>query len=59
MSRSPSWPIGYPLGDVVAIMASPADADDAATMLQVLGIPGTSIEFVRRAAGPDRAPAGS
>jgi hypothetical protein len=45
MSRSPSWPIGYPLGDVVAIMASPADAADAATMLRELGIPGTSIEF--------------
>jgi hypothetical protein len=38
--------IGYPLGDVVAIMASPGDAGDAATMLRQLGIPETSIELV-------------
>ena len=46
MTRSPSASIGYPVGDVIAILASPADAGGAATMLRGLGIPESSIEVV-------------
>jgi hypothetical protein len=56
---SPAWPLalprplpltGYPIGDVVAIMASSADAGRAVAMLAALGIAETSIEI---GASPD------
>jgi hypothetical protein len=51
---TPAWPLalarplpltGYPIGDVVAIMASSTDAGRAVAMLAALGIAETSIEI--------------